>query len=421
MSAVLQLLFELMILITAAKLAGLISVRLGQPAVLGEIIAGLILGPSLLNLPGWSFMTDRHLPAVIAELAEIGVIFLMFIAGLEADLEQMRRAGRVVLLAGVLGVFVPLLMGMGTALPFGYNITQAVAIGMLLTATSVSISAQTLLELRVLRSKEGVALLGAAAVDDVVVILAVSIFVALAKGGGGHALDILLLIGQIVVYLVVFGLMGWFILPRLLSRVSKMPISQGVLAAAVVMALFYAWGAEVIGRLAMITGAFMAGIFAARSPVRHTIFEGISSLTYGFFVPIFFVNIGLQANIWNLQGGLIWLTVLITVVAVLSKVLGSGLGALVGGFTPGESLRLGVGMISRGEVGLIVATLLVDNRVVTQDIITVAVLMVLITTLVTPPLLRLVFAGRPRAEKKAFEAGAVRSPQASDVSTVRKR
>jgi len=213
MTPILQLILELVIVIAAAKAAGLLSNRLGQPAVLGEILVGLILGPSVLNLPGWPFITDAHLAETIAHLAEIGVILLMFIAGLEVDLGQMRKAGRVVLLAGVFGVIVPLLMGLGTALPFGYDLTQAAAIGLLLTATSVSISAQTLLELRVLRSKEGIALLGAAVVDDVLVILVLSIFLSVAGGGGGGLFGILILIGRMVLFLALFSVLGWLFLP----------------------------------------------------------------------------------------------------------------------------------------------------------------------------------------------------------------
>ncbi len=397
MSPILQLLLELSILITAAKLAGLISTKLGQPAVLGEILVGLLLGPSLLNLPAWPVFTAPELQKVIAELAEIGVIFLMFLAGLEADLEQMRRSGRVVILAGVLGVIVPLLMGIGVALPFDYTLIQSIAIGLLLTATSVSISAQTLLELGVLRSKEGIALLGAAVVDDVLVILVLSVFVALATGSGNGTASLIGLLVRVLLFLVIFSVAGWFLIPPFLNKLDTLPISQGVLAGAVVLALFYAWSAEVIGAVAMITGAFMAGIFAGRSRVHHRIFEGISALTYGFFVPIFFVNIGLHADVRALQGDMVALTVILSIVAIISKVIGSGLGALGGGFDRGQSLRLGIGMISRGEVGLIVAQLLVASLIVPAEIITVAVIVVLVTTLVTPPLLKTVFAGHRAA------------------------
>lgn len=405
MTPIVQLLFELSILIAAAKLAGYISSRLGQPAVLGEILAGLLLGPSLLNLEALPFLTSSHLPQTVGELAEIGVVFLMFLAGLEADLGQMRKAGRVVLLAGLLGVVVPLVLGMVTALPFGYEIVPALAIGMLLTATSVSISAQTLLELGVLRSREGIALLGAAVVDDVVVILLLSIFIALATGGGGGAIGILVLLLRVLLFVALFSAIGWFLIPRLLEQVDRLPISQGALATAVVLALVFAWSAEAIGNVAMITGSFMAGVFAGRAAIHRRIFEGVSALTYGFFVPIFFVNIGLHANIWALSGSMLVVTLLITVVAIISKVLGCGLGALAGGFSPPQALRLGVGMISRGEVGLIVAQLLVNNGIVPAEITTLAVIMVLITTLVTPPLLRLVFA-RPMGDAAAQTGGA---------------
>jgi Kef-type K+ transport system membrane component KefB len=406
MSPVLQLLLEVSILITVAKLAGLLSTKLGQPAVLGEILAGLLLGPSLINLPALPVFTSPHLAETITEFAEIGVILLMFLAGLEVDLGQMRRSGRVVVLAGLLGVAVPWLMGVGVAAPFGYPLVEALAIGLLLTATSVSISAQTLLELGVLRSKEGIALLGAAVVDDVVVILLVSVFLALAGGAAGGVAGIGLLLLRVVLFLAVFGGLGWALVPRLLDRVDRLPISQGLLAAAVVLALFFAWSAEVLGGVAMITGSFMAGMFAGRAHVHHRILEGVSVLTYAFFVPIFFVNIGLHANIFELRGGLIWITVLLTVVAIISKVLGSGLGARLGGFNNRQSLRLGIGMISRGEVGLIVAQLLVSQQVVPDEIITVAVIMVLVTTLVTPPLLRAVFARPGGAKPTPADAGA---------------
>jgi Kef-type K+ transport system membrane component KefB len=405
MSPLLQLLLALFVLITGAKLAGLLSTRLGQPAVLGEILAGLVLGPSLINLFGLPYFSDAHLPETVNQLAEIGVILLMFLAGMEVDLVELRRSGQVVVLAGVLGVIVPLVLGFATALPFGYNNTSALAIGMLLTATSVSISAQTLLELGVLRSREGIALLGAAVVDDVLVIVLVSIVLAVLTGGGSVA-DIGLLFLRIATYLGVFGLVGWFLVPWLLDTADKLPISQGALAAAVMMALLFAWAAEVVGHVALITGAFLAGVFAGRSEVHHRVLEGISALTYGFFVPIFFANIGLHANLRDLQGSLLLFATSLILVAVVSKVLGGGLGARIGGFTNGESVRLGIGMISRGEVGLIVASLFLAAGVVTDEVVTVAVLMVLATTLVTPPLLRRAFAGyQPAGARVAKSSG----------------
>src|SRR5258706_5649524 len=180
MTPFMQLLLALVIIISGAKLAGLLSTRLGQPAVLGELLAGLLLGPTLLDIFGWSFFTSPHLQDTVLELAALGVVFLMFIAGLEIDLDEMRKSGQVALLVGVLGVLTPLALGFAAARPFGYAAEHALFIGVLLTATSVSISAQTLLELGQLRSRVGMTLLGALVGDDVLVVLWLAPLVALA-------------------------------------------------------------------------------------------------------------------------------------------------------------------------------------------------------------------------------------------------
>lgn len=207
-----QLLLILALLIVAAKLAGLASTKLGQPAVLGELLAGVILGPTVINIFGLPFLSDDHLGATILHLAEIGVVMLMFIAGLEVDLAQLRRVGKVAFSAGICGVIVPLLLGAGVALAFGYPGQGALFVGIILSATSVSISAQTLLELGRLRGREGVAMLGAAVIDDVLVILVLSVFVAIVQGGGS-----LLALGAITLRLLLFAALavpiGLWILP----------------------------------------------------------------------------------------------------------------------------------------------------------------------------------------------------------------
>ncbi|HEX5691027.1 MAG TPA: cation:proton antiporter [Roseiflexaceae bacterium] len=390
MSDFLQLLLALVIIIAGAKLAGLLSTRLGQPAVLGELMAGLVLGPTLLNIFGWSFFTNSHLQETVFELAELGVILLMFIAGLEIDLGEMRKSGKVAIFAGVLGVLTPLALGFGAALPFGYDAQQALFVGVLLTATSVSISAQTLLELGRLRSRVGLALLGAAVIDDVLVILVLSLFVALASGGGS-VMDVLLIIARMALFLVGAVLLGLWLFPRLINRVSRWPVSQPVLTTAIVMALLLSWSAEVIGAVAAITGAFLAGMMFARTTFQHQIEEGASRMAYSFFVPIFFASIGLHTNARLLDGNLIWFTLLICVVAIVSKLIGSGLGARLAGMNNRESIQVGTGMISRGEVGLIVASVGIAEGLIAEELFAVTVVMVLVTTLATPLLLRLVF------------------------------
>lgn len=391
MSPILQLFFVLALLIVAAKLAGLVSTKIGQPAVLGELLAGVILGPTAINLLGLPFLSDGHLGETVLQLAEIGVVMLMFIAGLEVDLAQLQRVGKVAFSAGVCGVIAPLLLGAGVALAFGYPGQGALFIGIILSATSVSISAQTLLELGRLRGREGVAMLGAAVIDDVLVILILSVFVAIVQGGGG-----LLALGTITLRLLVFAALalpfGLWVLPRLAGLSRRLPISAGLLSFAVATMFLYAWAAEFIGGVALITGAFLAGVLFGRTAFRHDLEQGLHGLAYGFFVPLFFISIGLQANARSLGLGTLVFALAISVIAVVSKLLGAGFGARLAGFDRGASIRLGIGMISRGEVGLIVAAVGIAEGLIGNEVFAVMVIMVLVTTLVTPPLLRAVYA-----------------------------
>jgi Kef-type K+ transport system membrane component KefB len=263
--------------------------------------------------------------------------------------------------------------------------------GVILTATSVSISAQTLLELGKLRSREGLALLGAAVVDDVLVILLLSVLTAVVHGGAGPG-ALLTISLKMLAYLSVTTLLGFFVLPRMAEWVHGQPISEGLAALVLVTALLFAWSAEVVGGLAAITGAFIAGIGFGRSRLRDEIERDMRTITYGFLVPVFFVSIGLKTNARLLVGPDLWFTLVLVLVAAVSKIAGCGLGARLGGFTFQESLRVGVGMISRGEVGLIVATVGVDAGLIKTELFSVVTVIVLVTTLITPPLLRLAFA-----------------------------
>ncbi len=387
MSETLQLLLAIAIVIAAAKIGGLIATRLKQPAVLGELLMGLVLGPSLVNLFHIGPFADGHSQDVIFELGEVGVIFLMFVAGLEVDIQEMLKAGKVAMFAGVLGVVVPLVLGTGVALGFGQEWNAAIFVGMILTATSVSISAQTLLELGVLRTKEGLALLGAAVVDDVVAILALSVFLAVA-GIGENARPLWLVVVAMVLFFVVAIFIASRFFAPLVHRIERLPISEGLLSFVIVMILVFAWSAEVIGGVAAITGAFIAGVFFGRTNFRQEIERGMHTITYSFFVPIFLVSIGLRANLWDIDSqGLLFLVALI-IVAVFSKVIGSGIGARIGGFDNLASFRVGLGMVSRGEVGLIITTIGLTAGLVTTEEYSQVVIMVLATTLVTPLLLR---------------------------------
>lgn len=392
MSVLLNFLLAIALILSAAKASGYISTRLRQPSVLGELLIGIILGPTVVNLlhvVPW-FAADDTLTESISLFAEIGVLLLMFLAGLELELQELLRTGKAASFAGTLGVLVPFIMGFLTARLFGIPTAEAVFIGLALSATSVSISAQTLMELGVLRSKVGLALLGAAVFDDILVVLLLSIASIIWGTSGGEG-NVMMIIFQMIVFMVSATAIGIFILPAVMRRISELPISQAITAFSLVICFVFAWMSEALGGVAAITGAFMAGLFLARTSFVNQIEEGISAIAYGFFVPVFLVNIGLNANLREIDGGLWLFAVVLALVAVVTKVIGSGGGALLAGFNRLDSLRLGIGMISRGEVGLIVASVALSQAVLRPESFSVVVFMIIVATLITPMLLRMVY------------------------------
>lgn len=397
MSSFLQLAFLLALILVAAKASGYLATKLGQPSVLGELIVGLLLGPSLVDIGHLPFITAAHVSETIHELGELGVLLLMFIAGLELHLSELAKNTRVAAYSGVLGVILPVGLGFLAGEVFGMSLENSVFLGLTLGATSVSISAQTLMELKVLRSRVGLGLLGAAVFDDILVILLLSSFVALADGGS--TLQILLVLAKMVGFLALSALFGLWALPRLTVAVSKLAVSQNVLTLALIIMLTYGLAAELLGGMAAITGTFVAGLMFSRTQEKTQIEGGLRALSYAFFVPIFFVNIGLSIDLRRVSLSALWLMLAITLLAVIGKILGSGLGARLGRFSWLESLQLGIGMVSRGEVGLIVASIGLSAGHLTDDAFSAVVGMILITTLITPPLLRATF--KVAAEKPA--------------------
>jgi Kef-type K+ transport system membrane component KefB len=278
--------------------------------------------------------------------------------------------------------------------------------GIVLAATSVSISAQTLMELGFLRSREGLILLGAAVVDDVLAIAILSGFIAIATGGGGGALGLVWIIIRMLLFLAGGFWLAMWLLPRAASWAKRLPISQSLMAFVVVIVLLFAWASEALGGVAAITGAFIAGVALSSSKLQDEIQRGIHTLTYAFFVPLFLVGIGLTANARLLSASSLTFTVIICVVAIVSKLIGAGAGAKLGGTTWPEALRIGTGMASRGEVGLIVAGVGVTSGLIEADVFTVVVIMVLVTTLATPPMLRLTFQGKEAQDGRTRSVGA---------------
>lgn len=426
MTHFLQILLLICIVIFAAKMAGALSIRFGQPSVFGEILIGLILGPTVLNMMHWPLFQNieftgtlmKHfgsmgvkpeelLELVLKDMAEIGVILLMFVAGMETDMKEMRRVGKVAFWAACGGVVAPLLGALGVGAAFGHSIPQSWFIGAILTATSVSISAQTLMELRQLKSKEGSTILGAAVIDDVLGIIVLALVVAFELNtqsgiqvtGSGHVIQVVQIVGRMVIFFAVAIWLGYKFLDKITEKIIKLPVSQPLIGFVLIVIFFYAWAAEHLGGVAAITGSYIVGVLFAQTKFREKIDHGIHPITYSLFVPFFFISIGMEVNALQLGNDLGFLIAII-IAAVITKVFGCWMGAKLTGFTGTESLRVGVGMISRGEVGLIVAGVGLNAGIIDNNIFSIMVIMVLFTTMITPLLLRLVF---PKVEEELTE------------------
>jgi len=390
MTPFLQLAFELVVILFAAKAAGYISTRLGQPSVLGELLVGVLLGPSLINILHFPFINSDTLIATISELSELGVLLLMFLAGLELHLGELTSYRKVSLLASTGGLLLSIGLGWGAGRLFGINNNAALLLGLALAATSVSISARTLMEMGVLRTRVGLSLLGAAVVDDILSILAFSIFLAVVTGSSSLA-GLLWLVVRMILFLLGAVAFGLWVLPPLVRWVERLSISQGVLAFAIVMLLTFGLAAELVGQMAAIIGTFLAGLMFARTPEKKMIEQGMSSLAYGLFVPIFFVNIGLSVDVHSLPFSAIWLILVVTAVAMLGKLIGAAGGARLGGLPGRESIQLGTGMVARGEVTLIIVAIGSKAGLIDNNVFSSAVAAMLLCSLATPLLLRAAF------------------------------
>lgn len=411
------LMFALGVIFLASRIGGAIARHLKQPRVLGQLIIGVVLGPSVLDMLHWGILGGIDLAGTVKELAELGVLLLMFNIGLEVHLSELAKVGKVAIFAGFLGVLVPVAMTGFVILPeFGWQ--PALFAGVTLAATSVSISAQVLLELGHLQSKEGNALLATALIDDVLAILLVSLTLAIttSESGSVNPTQFLGIILQMGGYILIAFVIAWYLVPPVMRYLVNIPeISQnyGIPIVALILALFFGWTAEYFGGVAAITGAFIAGVGLSKlgnRKAKSQIEESLGAVAYVFLVPIFFVDVGLETDLSNFPVSAFPFMLLVLVMAIISKVVGAGVGARLGGFNNQESLRVGVCMISRGEVGLIIASLGLSSGILGPQydpngaLFNSLFMVILLTTLLTPPLVRLVF--QSNSEKAHGEAAA---------------
>ena len=386
------ILVTLVAVILGTKLFGEIAQRAGQPSVLGELIAGIVLGGSVLGILD---PTD----AVIAALAELGVLVLLFEIGLHTDLQALVKVGRSAALVGVVGLTLPFVFGYAAATALGVPTLPALVCAASLTATSIGISARVLSDLGQLRSREGQVVLGAAVLDDVLGLVILSVIAGVVAGAeitaAGVGLQALVALGFVAVAL----LLGARAIPPIFRAVERVRTAGALGTVALAFAFLLAWAADAAGS-ALIVGAFAAGLILHPTPQRAAIEEATTNLGH-FFVPIFFASVGAAVQIGELASPRA-LTIGAALVAV------GVLGKVAAGYAPwwfrGRKLMIGVAMVPRGEVGLIFAQLGLASGALAPDLFGAVMLMVLATTFMTPPLLGRL-ARRPSGEPPADPPG----------------
>lgn len=374
---VLEVLLDILVLLVAAKVAAEIAERLKVPAVVGEIVAGVLIGPSVLGLVGHS--------EVLATLAELGVILLLLEVGMEMNLGELRAVGRASLLVATVGVVVPMATGFGISEVFGYDVNTALFLGAALAATSVGITARVFSDLRALATIEARTVLGAAVADDVMGLVILTVVVRIVTEGTVSVLTLVNVIGVAIAFLVVTTVAGQWLAPRLFRLLGRHARSAGTLVAlALAFTLAFAELAD-LAKLAPIIGAFVAGLSLGATDQADRIRADLRPVGH-LFVPVFFLAIGIDIEIGKfVDPTVLGIAGALLVVAVLGKIA-SAVG-LIG--APGDKLLVGLGMIPRGEVGLIFATIGLRQGVLGEDLYAALLLVVLVTTVMTPSLLRM--------------------------------
>ncbi len=376
---------DLFVVLLAAKLGDEIFKRIGQPAIVGEILAGVVVGPSLLGIVEPS--------EVLRVFSELGVVFLLFWVGLETRLSEMRAVGRIAVTVGSAGVVLPFLGGIGLGAALGESTETSVFLGAALAATSAGITSATFLDLGLARSAAARTVLGAAVVDDILALILLSVAVAMAADGGVDAGNIALSLALAIGFVAFFALGGTRLLQSRPQLLDAPRFADSPLLPAVILCLGLAAFSAQIG-LAALIGAFLAGMIVAETKDQSPIEEEVKPL-YAFFPPFFFAFIGIELDLDSLLGGhALLLLVTITALAIVTKLIPGYLGAR--GLGREQARIVGVGMVPRGEVGIVIASIGAAEGVIDAELFGVVVGMSILTTLFAPFLLRRLTRSRGR-------------------------
>lgn len=377
------------------SLAGHFSRRIGIPAVIGQLLVGILIGPAVL---GWV-----HNNAFMHIFSEIGVIILMFIAGLESDLEMLKKYFKPALAVAFSGVVFPVVLIYFFGKLFHFSFEQAIFLGVTFSATSVSISVEVLKELKRLKSKEGTTILGAAVIDDIISVIILSVLVSMfsnvAKAQGGHHSSNLWMsfLLDALYFVVIFFLFEW-IAPKMMRLGEHLKVASSVTVMSIVLCLGMAWLAEQVG-LSDVVGAFFAGVAIAQTPYKQEVDSNIEPIGYAVFIPMFFVSIGLNMTFKGFFDDLIFI-VSLTILALITKWLGCGLGAKVLGMNYDSMNIIGSGMVSRGEMALIIAQIGYEAHLLSSEYYSGVIFVIILTTLAAPFMLKAAIKRQMRNEKE---------------------
>lgn len=384
-----RFLFDIAIILLSTKALGVLTKKFKMPQVVGALLAGIILGPAMLDV--------LHETEFIQQMAALGVIVLMFTAGLETDINELKKTGKASALIACLGVIIPLIGGFVVAFIFNRGelshastsaLLQNIFIGVILTATSVSITVETLKELGKLNTRAGNTILGAALIDDILGIIALTIITSVADPNVNVGI-VLLKIVLFFIFSAAVGVLFYKLFKLWMSRYCK--DMRRFVIVSFVFCLLLAFAAEEFFGVADITGAFIAGLIISNTERTKYINARFETLSYILLSPIFFASIGIKVEITEMNSTILIFTGVLLIVAILSKIIGCALAARLCKYTLDESIQIGTGMVSRGEVALIVANKGIAVGLMNPAFLAPIVIVVVITTVITPVLLKVIF------------------------------
>lgn len=383
-------LLDLALILLSTKLLGIITKKFKMPQVVGALLAGLIFGPAMLNI-----LKETNF---IIQLSELGVILLMFSAGLDTDLKELKKTGKASFIIALFGVLIPLIGGFLVAYLFNdldimkgattNVLLQNIFIGVILTATSVSITVEALKEMGKLNTHAGTAILGAAIIDDILGIIALTIISSMADTSINVGFVLLKIVAYFI-FVIVIGIISHKVFDIWMKHENR--DRRRFITASLVFCLLLAYVSEEVFGVADITGAFIAGLILSNVERKTYVASRLDILSYSLLSQVFFASIGLKVVLPNMSTGIVMFAIVLTVVAILTKIIGAGIGAKMCHFSNEECIQIGTGMVSRGEVALIVASKGAALGVLSSVLLGPIVIVVVVTTIISPILLKLAF------------------------------